>query len=132
MVPTPDGTVHVMVGGVAGHGPDEAALGAALRIAWRAFAFAGLRGNDRMRHRTAIGRNRFVTDNVRAIDVPRSYKLHANAYVTKPVDLDQFMSAVRQIDEFFVQVVRLPGASPADCDGLLSIPSGVAIHPGGV
>ncbi|MDT5207694.1 MAG: hypothetical protein QOF67_109 [Mycobacterium sp.] len=41
-------------------------------------------------------------------DVVRSYKLHANAYVTKPVDLDQFMSAVRQIDEFFVQVVRLP------------------------
>jgi hypothetical protein len=28
--------------------------------------------------------------------------------VTKPVDLDQFMNAVRQIDEFFVQVVRLP------------------------
>ncbi|MDT7755336.1 MAG: hypothetical protein QOH27_1234 [Mycobacterium sp.] len=41
-------------------------------------------------------------------DVLRSYKLHANAYVTKPVDVDQFMSAVRQIDEFFVQVVRLP------------------------
>ena len=40
-------------------------------------------------------------------DILRSYKLHANAYVTKPVDLDQFMSAVRQIDEFFVQVVRL-------------------------
>jgi CheY-like chemotaxis protein len=42
-------------------------------------------------------------------DIMRSYELHANAYVTKPVDLDQFMSAVRQIDEFFVQVVRLPG-----------------------
>jgi CheY-like chemotaxis protein len=41
-------------------------------------------------------------------DVLRSYKLHANAYVTKPVDLDQFISAVRQIDEFFLQVVRLP------------------------
>ena len=41
-------------------------------------------------------------------DVLRSYQLHANAYVTKPVDLDQFMNAVRQIDEFFVQVVRLP------------------------
>jgi CheY-like chemotaxis protein len=41
-------------------------------------------------------------------DILRSYQLHANAYVTKPVDLDQFMSAVRQIDEFFVQVVRLP------------------------
>ncbi|OBI41093.1 response regulator [Mycobacterium colombiense] len=43
-------------------------------------------------------------------DILKSYKLHANAYVTKPVDLDQFMRAVRQIDEFFVQVVRLPGA----------------------
>lgn len=42
-------------------------------------------------------------------DILRSYKLHANAYVTKPVDLDQFISAVRQIDEFFLQVVRLPG-----------------------
>ncbi|MFF0383610.1 response regulator [Streptomyces sp. NPDC004673] len=42
-------------------------------------------------------------------DILRSYKLHANAYVTKPVDLDQFIAAVRQIDDFFVQVVRLPG-----------------------
>ena len=41
-------------------------------------------------------------------DILRSYKLHANAYVTKPVDVDQFMNAVRQIDEFFLQVVRLP------------------------
>jgi CheY-like chemotaxis protein len=42
-------------------------------------------------------------------DIVRSYKLHANAYVTKPVDLAQFIKAVRQIDEFFVSVVRLPG-----------------------
>ncbi|MBS9376591.1 response regulator [Rhodococcus sp. B50] len=41
-------------------------------------------------------------------DIVCSYKAHANAYVTKPVDLDQFTGAVRQIDEFFVQVVRLP------------------------
>ncbi|MFD6859640.1 response regulator [Rhodococcus sp. NPDC060090] len=41
-------------------------------------------------------------------DILRSYRLHANAYVTKPVDLDQFIRAVKQIDEFFVQVVRLP------------------------
>ncbi|MEE1799403.1 response regulator [Streptomyces sp. NPDC101062] len=45
-------------------------------------------------------------------DILRSYKLHANAYVTKPVDLDQFIAAVRQIDEFFVTVVRLPGRIP--------------------
>ncbi len=48
-VQTPDRTVHVMVGDVAGHGPDEAALGVALRIGWRALTFAGLRGNERMR-----------------------------------------------------------------------------------
>jgi CheY-like chemotaxis protein len=41
-------------------------------------------------------------------DILRSCKLHANAYVTKPVDFDQYLKAVRQIDEFFVQVVRLP------------------------
>jgi CheY-like chemotaxis protein len=42
-------------------------------------------------------------------DVLRSYELHANAYVTKPVDFDRFIEVVRQIDEFFVSVVRLPG-----------------------
>lgn len=42
-------------------------------------------------------------------DILRSYELHANAYVTKPVDLDQFINAVRQIEGFFIQVVRLPG-----------------------
>ncbi len=42
-------------------------------------------------------------------DVLRSYTLHANAYVTKPVDFDRFIDVVRQIDDFFVSVVRLPG-----------------------
>jgi CheY-like chemotaxis protein len=41
-------------------------------------------------------------------DVVGSYRLHANAYVTKPVDFDQFIRAVRQIDDFFVGVVQLP------------------------
>ncbi|GAA4733114.1 response regulator [Isoptericola chiayiensis] len=41
-------------------------------------------------------------------DVLRSYALHANAYVTKPVDFDRFIEVVRQIDDFFVSVVRLP------------------------
>jgi CheY-like chemotaxis protein len=41
-------------------------------------------------------------------DVVRSYDLHANAYVTKPVDFSCFLSVVRQIDEFFVTVVKLP------------------------
>jgi len=41
-------------------------------------------------------------------DVLRSYTLHANAYVTKPVDFDRFIKVVREIDDFFVTVVRLP------------------------
>jgi CheY-like chemotaxis protein len=43
-------------------------------------------------------------------DVLRSYQLHANAYVTKPVDFDRFIDAIKQIDHFFVSVVQLPGA----------------------
>lgn len=46
-------------------------------------------------------------------DVARSYDLHANAFVTKPVDLDAFMAVVRQVDDFFVTVARLP---PRDAD----------------
>jgi CheY-like chemotaxis protein len=41
-------------------------------------------------------------------DVLRSYDLHANAYVTKPVDFDRFVEVVHQIDEFYFAVVRLP------------------------
>ena len=41
-------------------------------------------------------------------DIMSSYKLHANAFVTKPVDVNRFIAAVRQIDDFFVTVVRLP------------------------
>ena len=41
-------------------------------------------------------------------DILRSYELHANAYVTKPVDFDRFIEVVRLIDDFFVTVVKLP------------------------
>lgn len=41
-------------------------------------------------------------------DILRSYKLHANCYITKPVDLDQFVKVVKSIDDFWLTVVRLP------------------------
>ncbi len=41
-------------------------------------------------------------------DILRSYDLHANAYVTKPVDFERFVQVIQQIDEFFISVVRLP------------------------
>jgi CheY-like chemotaxis protein len=41
-------------------------------------------------------------------DVLRSYELHANAYITKPVDFDRFGEIVQQIDDFFIGIVKLP------------------------
>lgn len=41
-------------------------------------------------------------------DILRSYDLHANAFVSKPVDFDRFLEVVRQIDSFYISVVTLP------------------------
>jgi CheY-like chemotaxis protein len=42
-------------------------------------------------------------------DILRSYRLHANAYIAKPVDFDRFIEVVRKIDDFFLTLVKLPG-----------------------
>lgn len=41
-------------------------------------------------------------------DIIRSYKLNANCYITKPVDLQQFLQVIKSIGEFWLQVVKLP------------------------
>jgi CheY-like chemotaxis protein len=41
-------------------------------------------------------------------DILKTYDLHANCYITKPVDLDQFLTVVRSIEDFWLTVVRLP------------------------
>ena len=41
-------------------------------------------------------------------DILRTYNLHANCYVTKPLDLDQFMKVVRSIEDFWLTIVKLP------------------------
>ena len=41
-------------------------------------------------------------------DILKVYDLHANCYITKPVDLDQFMKVVKSIEDFWLTVVRLP------------------------
>ena len=48
VVQTGDGTVHVLIGDVSGHGPDEAALGVGLRIAWRTLVLSGVDGPRRL------------------------------------------------------------------------------------
>ena len=44
-------------------------------------------------------------------DILRSYALHANAYISKPVDFERFIDVVRQIDDFFLTLVKLPSES---------------------
>jgi DNA-binding NarL/FixJ family response regulator len=41
-------------------------------------------------------------------DILRSYQLHANCFITKPVDLNQFLVVVKSIDNFWLTVVKLP------------------------
>jgi CheY-like chemotaxis protein len=41
-------------------------------------------------------------------DIVRSYALHANAYISKPVDFDKFIDVIRQINKFFLTLVQLP------------------------
>jgi len=65
---------------------------------------AEVKGDESLQHIPVV----VLTTSKAEEDVLRSYKLHANAYVTKPVDFDRFIEVVRQIDEFFVTVVKLP------------------------
>jgi CheY-like chemotaxis protein len=65
---------------------------------------AEVKGDPDLRHIPVI----VLTTSQAEEDVLRSYQLHANAYVTKPVDFDGFIEAIKQIDHFFVSVVQLP------------------------
>jgi chemotaxis family two-component system response regulator Rcp1 len=49
-----------------------------------------------------------LTTSGAAEDVVRSYDLHANVFVTKPVDFDHFTEVIKQIDDFFLTVAQLP------------------------
>jgi CheY-like chemotaxis protein len=49
-----------------------------------------------------------LTTSSAEVDILNSYSLHANCYITKPVDLEQFVNVVRSIDDFWLTVVRLP------------------------
>lgn len=49
-----------------------------------------------------------LTTSDSADDVMHAYRMHANAYVTKPVDFERFKSVVHQIDDFFIGIVKLP------------------------
>jgi two-component system, chemotaxis family, response regulator Rcp1 len=52
-----------------------------------------------------------LTSSAAEADIVRSYHLRANAYVTKPVDLEQFLRAIHAIEDFWLTVVKLPPLS---------------------
>lgn len=47
-------------------------------------------------------------------DIFKMYQHHANAYITKPVDFDQFIKVVQTIEDFWLTIVRLPNGAPED------------------
>jgi CheY-like chemotaxis protein len=49
-----------------------------------------------------------LTTSAAEADILKAYDLHANCYITKPVDLDQFITVVRSIEDFWLSIVRLP------------------------
>lgn len=49
-----------------------------------------------------------LTTSASEADVLRSYRLHANCYITKPVNLEGFLTVVKSIDSFWLSVVKLP------------------------
>jgi CheY-like chemotaxis protein len=66
---------------------------------------AEIRADPRLSHIPVV----VLTTSEAEADILASYELHANAYVTKPVDLDRFLEVVRAIDNFFISIVKLPG-----------------------
>jgi len=50
-------------------------------------------------------------------DILKTYDLHANCYITKPVDLDQFMTVVKSVEDFWFTIVRLPTNEPGYANG---------------
>ena len=63
-----------------------------------------IKNDDALKHIPVV----VLTTSKAEEDVLRSYELHANCYVTKPVDLDKFIVVVRSIDRFWLTVVTLP------------------------
>ena len=65
---------------------------------------AVIKGDDRLKQIPVV----VLTTSKAEEDVLRSYALHANCYITKPVDLDKFILVVKSIDRFWLTVVTLP------------------------
>ena len=66
---------------------------------------AEVKGDDSLKRIPVV----VLTSSKAEEDILRSYDLHANCYITKPVDLDQFTSVVKSVEDFWFTIVQLPG-----------------------
>ena len=64
----------------------------------------GLKADDQLRRIPVV----VLTTSTAEQDILGTYDLHANAYITKPVDLNQFVSVVKAIEDFWLTIVKLP------------------------
>ena len=65
---------------------------------------ADIKGNDDLKHIPVV----IMTTSQAEADILKSYNLHANCYVTKPIDLNQFIKVIKSIEEFWFSIVKLP------------------------
>ncbi len=63
-----------------------------------------VKADERLRHIPVV----VLTTSKAEEDILRSYQLHANCYITKPVNLDQFMRVIQEVENFWLCVVKLP------------------------
>jgi CheY-like chemotaxis protein len=65
---------------------------------------ASIKSNPKLRRIPVV----ILTTSKAEEDIIKSYDLHANCYITKPVDLDQFLTVVKSVEDFWFTIVRLP------------------------
>lgn len=63
-----------------------------------------IKSNDRLKQIPVV----VMTMSQAEEDIVKSYSLHANCYITKPIDLDQFVKVVESIEDFWFSLVKLP------------------------
>jgi chemotaxis family two-component system response regulator Rcp1 len=68
---------------------------------------AEVKADDELKHIPVV----VLTTSKAEEDILKAYNLHVNSYVTKPVDLEQFLDVVRSIEDFWLTVVKLPKAA---------------------
>lgn len=65
-----------------------------------------IKSSDKLRHIPVI----MLTTSSSERDITLSYKNHANCFITKPVEVDDFMAAIAKIEDFWLSVVKLPAS----------------------